>query len=354
MAELSIGAIATSIQSRDVSVPLKADKVWSGKRVVVTGAGGFIGSHLTERLVTLGAETTAFLRYNSRSETGLIAESPDEVRSQIRVVWGDLRDPDSVRRAFNQADVVFHLGALVGIPYSYESPRQYVDANVVGTLNVLEAARSAEVARLIQTSTSEVYGTPLYTPIDEKHPLQGQSPYSATKIGADKLAESFWRTYNLPVATLRPFNTFGPRQSARAILPTIIRQALKESDIRLGSLAPVRDMNFVADTVDGFLRIARCDAALGRVVNIGSGRGLTVGSMVEGVAKVLGKQLNVVADPDRVRPPNSEVEELIADATLAHELFEWRSATPFEEGLKATIEWFSHRGLAHDPAKYVV
>ena len=335
-------------------MPLKPDKDWSGKRVVVTGAGGFIGSHLTERLVILGAETAAFLHYNSRSDTGLIQECPADIRDEIRVVWGDLRDPDSVRRAFNQAEVVFHLGALVGIPYSYESPRQYVDANVLGTLNVLEAARTTEVSRVVQTSTSEVYGTPIYTPIDEKHPLQGQSPYAATKIGADKLAESFWRTYNLPVATLRPFNTFGPRQSSRAILPTIIRQALAGSDIRLGNLAPIRDMNFVADTVDGFLRIARCDAAIGRVVNIGSGRGLTVGSMVEGVSKVLGKELKVVGDPDRIRPANSEVEELIADATLAQQLFQWRSAMPFEDGLKATIEWFKHKSLVHDPAKYTV
>ena len=335
-------------------MPLKPDGDWRGKRVVVTGAGGFIGSHLTEHLVTLGAETTAFLRYNSRSETGLIQECPADVRAQIRLVWGDLRDPDSVRRAFQHADVVFHLGALVGIPYSYESPRQYVDANVLGTLNVLEAARAGEVARVIQTSTSEVYGTPIYTPIDEKHPLQGQSPYAATKIGADKLAESFWRTYGMPVATLRPFNTFGPRQSERAILPTIIRQALKDSSIRLGSLAPIRDMNFVTDTVDGFLRIAQCDAALGRVVNIGSGRGQTVGSMVEAVSKTLGKKLEVVADPDRVRPPASEVEELIADATLAQELFGWRSATTFEDGLRATIDYFSHRSVDHDPARYTV
>jgi NAD dependent epimerase/dehydratase len=335
-------------------VPQKPGDDWSGKQVVVTGAGGFIGSHLTERLVSLGASTTAYLRYNSRSEAGLIDECPAEIRSEIHMVWGDLRDPDSVRRALHRADVVFHLGALVGIPYSYESPRQYVDANILGTLNVLEAARAGEVGRVVQTSTSEVYGTPLYTPIDEKHPLQGQSPYSATKIGSDKLAESFWRTYQVPVATLRPFNTFGPRQSARAILPTIIQQALKSSEIRLGSLTPIRDMNYVGDTVDGFIRIASSDAALGRVVNIGSGQGLTVGEMVDGVAKALGRKLNVVNDPDRVRPPNSEVEALIADATLAHELFGWSSDTPFEEGLRRTIEWFSEKRLELDPARYLV
>jgi dTDP-glucose 4,6-dehydratase len=305
-------------------------------------------------LVTLGASTAAFLRYNSRSDSGLLDECPDEIRKEVDLLWGDLRDPDSVRRALQKADVVFHLGALVGIPYSYESPRQYVDANVGGTLNVLEAARANEVGRVVQTSTSEVYGTPIYTPIDEKHPLQGQSPYSATKIAADKLAESFWRTYRLPVATLRPFNTYGPRQSARAILPTIIRQALKDSEIRLGSLTPIRDMNYVADTVDGFIRIATSDAALGQVVNVGSGRGLTVAQMVDGVSRVLGKQLTVVDDPGRVRPPASEVEQLIADATLAGQLFGWRSATPFEEGLKRTIEWFSHKQLDRDPAKYLV
>jgi len=251
-------------------------------------------------------------------------------------------------------DVVFHLGALIGIPYSYESPRQYVDANILGTLNVLEGVRSGGVGRMVQTSTSEVYGTPIYTPIDEKHPLQGQSPYSASKIGADKLAESFWRTYKLPVATLRPFNTFGPRQSARAILPTIIRQALKGSEIRLGSLTPIRDMNYVGDTVDGFIRIALSDAALGSVVNIGSGRGLTVGEMVDGVSKALGKKITVLQDPDRVRPPSSEVEALIADATLAHELFGWSSVTPFEEGLQRTIDWHSDKRLDLDPAQYLV
>jgi dTDP-glucose 4,6-dehydratase len=335
-------------------VPQKPGDDWSGKQVVVTGAGGFIGSHLTERLVNLGASTTAFLRYNSRSDAGLLDECPAEIRGEIHTVWGDLCDPDSVRKLLQKADVVFHLGALVGIPYSYESPRQYVDANILGTLNVLEAVRAGEVGRMVQTSTSEVYGTPIYTPIDEKHPLQGQSPYSASKIGADKLAESFWRTYRLPVATLRPFNTFGPRQSARAILPTIIRQALMGSEIKLGSLKPIRDMNYVGDTVDGFIRIASSDAALGRVVNIGSGRGLTVGEMVECVSKAVGRKLTVKDDPDRVRPPSSEVDTLIADATLAHELFGWSSVTPFEEGLKRTIEWLSEKRLDHDPAKYLV
>jgi len=334
--------------------PATPNDAWRGVRVVVTGAGGFIGSHLVERLVVLGAEATAFLRYNSRSEKGLIDECPEDVRSQIRVAWGDLRDPDSLRRTFDRAEVIFHLGALVGIPYSYDSPRQYVDTNVVGTLNVLEAARASEVRRVVHTSTSEVYGTPIYTPIDEKHPLQGQSPYSATKIGADKLAESFWRAFGVPATTIRPFNTYGPRQSARAILPTIIRQALNRSTIRLGSLEPVRDMNFVADTIDAYVRIAHCDAALGRVVNVGSGRGHTVREMVEGVSKILGKQLQVSSDEQRVRPPSSEVAELIADASLAKELFGWQPSTSFEDGLKATIDWFAGSRFSHDPAEYVV
>jgi NAD dependent epimerase/dehydratase len=331
-----------------------SDQEWTGVRVVVTGAGGFIGSHLIERLVRSGAEATAYLRYNSRSERGLIDSCAEEVRTHIQVVFGDLRDADSVRRTLRGAEVVFHLGALVGIPYSYESPRQYVDVNVVGTLNVLEAVHEGEVPRLVHTSTSEVYGTPVYTPIDEKHPLQGQSPYSATKIGADKIVESFWRTYDLPVATLRPFNTYGPRQSARAILPTIIRQALTQSTIRLGSLEPIRDMNFVSDTVDGFLGIARCDAAIGKVVNVGSGRGLNVGEMVEGVGKVLGKKLHVVTEAQRVRPPNSEIEALIADSSQARQLFGWRPRTTFEEGLRATIDWFAANDAVHDPAQYLV
>ena len=336
------------------STSLNAKGQWTGVGVVVTGAGGFIGSHLAERLVRLGASVTAFLRYNSRSELGLLDDCPTEIRAELRTVWGDLRDPESVRGAFRKAEVVFHLGALVGIPYSYQSPRQYVDANVVGTLNVLEAARAADVTKLVQTSTSEVYGTPLYTPIDEKHPLQGQSPYSATKIGADKLAESFWRSFDLPVAILRPFNTFGPRQSPRAILPTIIGQAMRGTTIRLGSLETVRDMNFVGDTVDGFLGIAQCKPAVGRVVNVGSGRGLTVREMVEAVGDAFGKSLTVESEPDRVRPANSEIEKLIADASLARELFGWRSATSFGTGLRQTIDWFAATDRIRDPARYVV
>jgi len=297
---------------------------------------------------------TAFLRYSSRSELGLLDDCSEDVRAQVRPVWGDLRDPDSVRGAVRGADVVFHLAALVGIPYSYESPRQYVDANIAGTLNVLEAVRQLELPRLVHTSTSEVYGSPQYTPIDEKHPLQGQSPYSATKIAADKLAESFWRSYEVPVATLRPFNTFGPRQSPRAILPTIIGQAFNHSTIRLGNVDTIRDMNFVGDTVDGFLAIARCDDALGQVVNVGSGRGLTVREMVEAVGATLGKQLTIELESNRVRPPNSEVVKLIADPTLAKKLFGWRSSTSFESGLQATIEWFAARSPRHDPAHYVV
>ena len=297
---------------------------------------------------------TAFLRYSSRSELGLLEDCPTDVRSEIRAVFGDLRDPESVRAAVRDADVVFHLGALVGIPYSYEGPRQYVDTNIAGTLNVLEAVRALAVPRMVHTSTSEVYGTPLYTPIDEKHPLQGQSPYSATKIGADKIAESFWRSFELPVAILRPFNTFGPRQSPRAILPTIIGQALNGSTVRLGSLDPIRDMNFVSDTVDGFLAIARSDRALGQVANVGSGRGLTVREMVAAVGAVVGKDLQVEVEPNRVRPANSEIERLVADASLARELFGWQSRTPFETGLRTTIDWFAARTPVRDPTRYFV
>jgi len=338
----------------EADASLSADRDWSGARVVVTGAGGFIGSHLTEALVRRGANVTAFLRYSSRSELGLLDDSPEDIRDQIKFVWSDLRDGDSVRRALDGAAVVFHLGALVGIPYSYESPRQYVDANIVGTLNVLEAVRQLEIPRLVHTSTSEVYGSPLYTPIDENHPLQGQSPYSASKIAADKIAESFWRSYRVPVATLRPFNTFGPRQSPRAILPTIIGQALRRTTIQLGSLEPVRDMNFVGDTVDGFLGIARCDEALGQVVNVGSGRGLSVRDMVKAVANAIGKELTVEVEENRVRPENSEIVKLIADSSRAQKLFGWRSATSFESGLQQTIDWFSARTQSPDPARYFV
>lgn len=327
---------------------------WRGRRVLVTGAGGFIGSHLTERLLGLGADVTAFVRYNASAAIGALRYLPDESRAQLRIVFGDLRDADSVREALTGKDVVFHLGALIAIPYSYQAPRQYVDTNVVGTLNVLQASRFVQVARLVHTSTSEVYGTPRYVPIDEQHPLQGQSPYSATKIAADKLAESFFSAYQLPVATIRPFNTYGPRQSSRAVLPTIIRQALRSDKVFLGSTHPVRDLNYVADTVDAFVKIADSDAAIGQVTNVGTGQGISVAEMVETVSKVLGKPLTVVLDQERVRPAASEVERLIADASQAKARFGWTPATPFPAGLEATVDWLRREPADVPEHTYVV
>jgi NAD dependent epimerase/dehydratase len=325
---------------------------WSGKKVLVTGAGGFIGSHLTERLVELGARTRALVHYNGAGSWGWLEGSPR--RQELEVVLGDVRDPESVRKAMADVDVVFHLAALIAIPYSYDAPGSYVRTNVEGTLNVLLAARQLGTSRVVHTSTSEVYGTAQYVPIDEKHPLQGQSPYSASKIGADMMAESFHRSFGVPVATVRPFNTFGPRQSARAVIPTVITQALTRREVKLGSLTPYRDFNFVADTVEGFLRCAESDAALGRVINIGSGREVTIGDMVEIVAKLIGSDVVVVAETSRVRPPKSEVERLCADNRAAAELVGWRPQTTLEAGLASTIGWLRQNLDRYKVDRYVV
>jgi NAD dependent epimerase/dehydratase len=312
---------------------------WKGKKVLVTGAAGFIGSHLTERLVGDGADVTVFIRYNSRADDGLLKLLPNEVRKSIRVIFGDLRDSDAVQRAVNGQQVVFHLAALIGIPYSYVHPLDYVQTNVVGTTNVLLACRNAGVDRLVHTSTSETYGTALYVPIDEKHPLQGQSPYSASKIGADQLALSFHLSFDLPVAVIRPFNTFGPRQSSRAIIPTIISQALRRDGVRLGSLTPTRDLTFVQDTVEGFLKVGDHPAAIGPVINVGSGAEITMGKLAEKIFTLLGQQPMVEADPTRIRPDNSEVLRLLADNRKAKELIGWSPKVSLDEGLRRTIEW---------------
>jgi NAD dependent epimerase/dehydratase len=312
---------------------------WNGKKVLVTGAAGFIGSHLTERLVRDGASVTVFIRYNSRADDGLLKQLPAEIRKSIQIVFGDLRDSDAVQRAVNGNAVVFHLAALIGIPYSYVHPLDYVQTNVVGTTNVLIAARLANVERLVHTSTSETYGTAIYVPIDEKHPLQGQSPYSASKIGADQLAISFQKSFNLPVAVIRPFNTYGPRQSSRAIIPTIISQALRGDVVRLGSLTPTRDLTFVQDTVEGFLQVGEHPAAIGEVINTGSGAEITMGKLAEKIFTLLGRQPKVEADPTRVRPDNSEVLRLLADNRKAKELIDWSPKVSLEEGLKQTISW---------------
>jgi dTDP-glucose 4,6-dehydratase len=312
---------------------------WSGKRVLVTGAGGFIASHLVESLVEKGASVRAFVRYNSRGDPGLLSRLDPTVYSALEVIAGDLRDLPAVQQAVKGVEVVFHLGALIAIPYSYLHPAEVVGCNVLGTLNVLLAARDVGCPRLIHTSTSEVYGTALYVPIDERHPLQGQSPYSASKIGADKLAESFFCAYNLPVVTVRPFNTFGPRQSARAVIPTILSQALAGKDLRLGSLATKRDFTYVSDTVDGFLRAAESQGLEGETFNLGSGREVTIGELVELAGRLVGRPLQVVQEAERVRPKRSEVMRLLSDNSKAREVLGWQPRVSLEEGLRRTFDW---------------
>lgn len=310
---------------------------WVGKRVLVTGAGGFIGSHLTERLVDLGATTRALVLYDSLGTSGWLDESP--VRKEIDVVAGDICDRDTIKQAIAGVDIVFHLASLIAIPYSYHAPASYVRTNVEGTLNIMQAARDAGVELVIQTSTSEVYGTAQYVPIDEAHPLQGQSPYSASKIGADKIAEAFFLSFSLPVVVVRPFNTFGPRQSARAVIPTIISQCLDGPVVRLGNLEPTRDLNYVSNTVDGFLRAASVPAAVGQTINLGSGREISIGNLAKLIAHLCGRVITIESDAQRERPERSEVERLLADNTLARTLLGWEPAVTLEDGLAQTIAW---------------
>jgi dTDP-glucose 4,6-dehydratase len=320
---------------------------------LITGAGGFIGSHLAERMVELGARTRAMVRYNSAGSRGWLEASA--VRGELEIVASDVTDSDGVRGAVRGVDAVFHLAALIGIPYSYDAPRSYVRTNVEGTLNVLQAARDEGVERVVHTSTSEVYGTALRVPIDEEHPLQGQSPYSASKIGADKMAEAFHRSFELPVAVVRPFNTFGPRQSARAVIPTIISQLLAGVDeLRLGNLAPTRDLNYVQNTVDGFVAAAASPAAVGEVINLGTGREISIADLVTLLMETIGRQVPVVAQAARVRPDNSEVERLLADVGKAQRLLDWTPRVTLEQGLRATIEWIANHQGRYRPDEYAV
>jgi dTDP-glucose 4,6-dehydratase len=307
--------------------------------VLVTGAGGFIGGHLVERLVRDGADVRALVRYNSRNERGTLDWFPAEMTQDVEVVLGDLRDVESVQRAVAGNEVVLHLGAQIAIPYSFVNPRDFFETNVLGTLNVAQAALANDVSRVVHTSTSEVYGTAREIPITESHPIEPQSPYAASKVGADKLMDSYNRTFSLPVTVLRPFNTFGPHQSARAVIPTIISQALGGDVLRLGSLDPRRDLTFVTDTVDGFVRAATSPAAVGRTVQLGTGKDVSVADIVQAVGRLLDKELKVEQDMDRVRPENSEVMRLIASPQLAGELLEWTPQVDLEDGLRATIEW---------------
>jgi dTDP-glucose 4,6-dehydratase len=310
------------------------------QHVLVTGAGGFIGSHLVERLVRTGARVRAFLHYNSRNDWGNLELIDPVVRREVEMVAGDIVDPFSVRAAVRGTRIVYHLSSLIAIPYSYVAPQSYVTTNVQGAINVLEAARHEGVERVVHTSTSECYGSARYAPIDESHPLQGQSPYSASKIGADMVAESYWRSFNLPVTILRPFNTFGPRQSARAVIPTIILQALKGGPIKLGSLQPTRDMNFVDNTVDGFVAASSHPQVLGEVVNVGSGREISVGDLARLIVRLVGTDSRVIEDESRVRPGKSEVDRLLCNNEKAMRLMGWKPMIDLEEGLLRSIEWF--------------
>ena len=316
-----------------------------GKKTLVTGAGGFIGSHLTEALVRMGAEVKVFVRYNSRGDLGLLERLSSDIKEEIEVYAGDLKDPEALRQPIKGCELVFHLGSLIAIPYSYINPMDYVQTNVVGTANLLNACLGNNVEKIVHTSTSEVYGTAIYCPIDEKHPLQAQSPYSATKIAADKLAESYYKAFGLSVATVRPFNTYGPWQSARAVIPAIILQALNGDKIMLGSLHPTRDLTYVEDTASGLIEVAKSSQSIGEVINTGSGQEISIGELAQVILSVMGKEAEIVQEDRRVRPENSEVERLVCDNSKARELLGWEPTVTLKEGLRRTIDWFkAHAG----------
>ena len=315
------------------------------KKILVTGADGFIGSHLTEILVNKGYDVRAFVYYNSFNNWGWIDSFPGKIKEKIDIFQGDIRDPNGVRTAMEGIDVVFHLAALIAIPYSYHSPDMYIDTNIKGTLNILQAARLLKTERILVTSTSEVYGTAQYVPIDEKHPFQGQSPYSASKIGADRLAESFFRSFGLPVTIVRPFNTYGPRQSARAIIPTIITQLLKGFEqIKLGELSPTRDLVFVEDTVNGFIEIAKSDKAIGEEINIATGTEISIGNLAKKLIDLINPETKIIQEQQRLRPSKSEVFRLLGDNRKIRDLTSWTPEYTIEQGIKKSIEWFKNSG----------
>jgi NAD dependent epimerase/dehydratase len=314
---------------------------WKARNVLVSGAGGFIASHLVEALVMAGASVKALVRYNSRGDPGLLTIVPREILENIEIIAGDLRDLQGIHQAVKNVDTVFHLGALIAIPYSYLHPMEVIETNILGTLNVLLAGRDSGVERIVHTSSSEVYGTALQVPISEDHPLQGQSPYSASKIGADKIAESFYCTYNTPVVILRPFNTYGPRQSTRAVIPTIITQALSQNEVRLGNLEAKRDLTFITDTIAGFLKAGIMPGIEGKTINLGTGREVSIRELVDIVFSLTGKERRIEVDIQRLRPEKSEVQRLISDNRLAKELLKWEPQISLEEGLTRTIEWIS-------------
>lgn len=325
------------------------------KKVIVTGADGFIGSHLTEELVKSGYDVRAFVYYNSFNNWGWLDTFPKELLDQIEIFQGDIRDPNGVKEAMKGMDAVFHLAALIAIPFSYHSPDTYVDTNIKGTLNVLQAARALETKRVLVTSTSEVYGTAQYVPIDEKHPYQGQSPYSATKIGADRLAESFYRSFNLPVTIVRPFNTYGPRQSARAVIPTIITQLLAgQKEIKLGALTPTRDFNYVKDTANGFIEIFKSKRAIGEEINIATQQEISIGQLAEELIRQIAPDARIVCDEQRLRPEKSEVNRLLGANSKIKALTNWIPKYTLEEGLGETIEFLKNNMDKYKPNIYNV
>lgn len=323
-------------------------------KVLITGAGGFVGSHLVERLIECGCYIRCLVRYNSRNDSGLLEEISAEKRSQIEIIFGDLRDSVTIHNAIKDINIVFHLASLVAIPYSYVHPQEVLETNIMGTLNVMLAVRDHGVDKIVHTSTSEVYGTAQYMPIDEKHPLQGQSPYSASKIGADKIVESFYASYDLPVTTIRPFNIYGPRQSDRAVIPTIITQALTQREVHLGSITPTRDFNYVSDTVDALIKIAEIDNVIGQTFNIGSGKEISIGELADRIAAILHKEIKVIKDERRLRPEKSEVQRLCADSSLAQKTFGWVPKVSLDEGLQRTINWISSNLDKYNIGKYVI
>jgi len=327
---------------------------WQGRKVLVTGAGGFIGSHLAELLTREGAEVRAFVRYTSRGDHGWLEHASPEAAEAIEVFRGDLANPEAVRSALRGREVVFHLGALIPIPYSYRHPREFVTANVEGTLNVLEAARYEEPRRIVHTSTSEVYGTAQRVPIDEEHPLHPQSPYAATKVGADQLALSYQRSFGTGIAIVRPFNTYGPRQSARAVIPTIVTQALSQQTIELGATDTTRDFLYVGDSVGGIMRCGLADGIEGQVINLGTGVEVSIAEVVQRVQRLLDRELPVGIDERRLRPPDSEVERLVADTAKAKELLGWEPEVDLDEGLRRTIDWLTGSLGAYKPSIYNV
>lgn len=350
-----IGRIMGGIDLVPSNPSKKRTVMIKGKKVLITGAGGFIGSHLVEVLLEKGANVRAFTKYNSRCDWGMLSDLEVEYQKSIEPVFGDIRDPFFVRKAVQNCDYVFHLAALIGIPYSYIAPNDYVSVNVQGTVNVLQACLDERTPRLVHTSTSETYGTARYVPIDEKHPMQGQSPYSASKIGADKMVESYYNSFELPVITVRPFNTFGQRQSARAFIPTIISQAITQDKVILGSLEPVRDLTFVKDTVEGLITVGLCDKVLGQAVNLGVGCGKTVGSVAKTILKTLGKEdMPIVQDQSRIRPAKSEIMCLISNNSIAREVCGWQPKYSLQQGLTETIEWIKNNISMYRPDSYTV